>query len=160
MDVDRWTRVKSEGPDTGSDSSACRHMSDLGRVLHSPECRRVAVEFQGAWLVLRHEEVHRLGEHLHQLTTCAWTRSRLAAGERIRLRDALGAASLHLDLRGLQDLRDLLRQAIACPRFPAPFAAREAEEHPAPPYQSALHQQQGSGPCVPTPTTVRRMSDP
>lgn len=79
-----------------------------GQVFHCADVRRIVVEFQGCWLVLREEEFHRLQRHLCRIASCHWTRSRFAAGERIRLQDSGGDKTVVLDWAGLLELGRLL----------------------------------------------------
>jgi len=87
---------------------ACLHRTDRGRIFHCGEFRRVVIEFGGAHLILRPWELRRLRALLYRIAACRFTRSRLLAGERIRLRDATGAGTLILDLGDVQDLVELM----------------------------------------------------
>lgn len=127
-----WSMAGREAaePEAEGCDFRCLHRTARGRIFHSPEFRRVLIDFGGTCLILRPGEFQRLHRHLGRIAACGLTRSRLIGGERIRLRDATGEKSLILDLAGLIELVELMESAGT--------PGNESTERPSLPYQSAF----------------------
>ena len=112
MDAEAWSM--GEGLDgEGACDFRCLHRTARGRIFRCREFRRVVIEFEGTCLVLREGEFQRLLQHFGRIAACGLTRSRLAMGERIRLRDATGGKALILDLAAVEELAVLMESGNA-----------------------------------------------
>jgi hypothetical protein len=92
---------------------ACIASTRGGRGYHCPELRRLVLDFNGTYLVLRHWEFLRLQRYFSRMASCGWSRVRLDHGERIRLRDATGGGTLVLSIGEVLELAELMDSTAA-----------------------------------------------